>query len=538
MSFIKALYLKRRLSLSAAFSIFLCALPCPQVHAAEVGIKYNRPKAEYPEKVINDLKRFERDRIHTVMFALPWSEWESSEGHIDENFIREKLSPVLSYCNAYKIKVILSSHCSFWEHSGNWTIPPWIRLKSHYKSSVSVLTEPGIREEHMAYLKRLVDATRGYPAVAGYNILNEPVAATHWYVKDKKGRADFDSRWEGVLMITRAVKKYMRQLRASQFLIIGNGSSEAGYEKYVWENNGKQDLNYFWTQTMDRISGQGIPVLMASVEKYPGRPRIRTEGVLTYTFLDAWKKAGDFQKVKSRWEEGADDSAVIYDYDSAYNYEGEANALVPDLEAFYVWRAGSVEGSSSFTFLLDHKRGDRATPYYAALRDLASGVDSFETLQSSDLPKDGAAASSFDPDKAKPGISVRWTGTGSIKGEKENLPPGIESTAAAHIKLEPGQSVRRSVIPVHWKDNGVKPSDSFDFWADAEKTVPLDVIVKTTEEERKRQMVLNPGWHKYRIPMQTLGITQENLSLVRQVGFGNDSRQEIDFFADDFLIRE
>ncbi len=520
-----------------ALVLFLLAVFCPESRAAEAGIKYNRTKAEYPEKVLTDMRRFNKDRIRTVMIALPWAEWESGEGRIDEAFIKNQLAPVLSYCEAHKIKVILSSHCSFWEHSGNWTIPPWIRLRSGFTSAVSALTDPGIREEHTAYLKRLVDATHGYPAVTGYNILNEPVAATHWYIKDKRGRADFDSRWEGVLSISRSVKKYMRQIRASQSLMIGNGSSEEGYEKYVWENNGTLDLNYFWTETLDRIAGQSIPLLRASAEKYPGRSRVRTEGILTYKFLEAWKKAGDMKEVKARWEEGADESPVLFDYDAAYDYEGEGNASVPDLEAFYVWRAGSIEGSEGFTFLLDHKRGDRPTPYYSALRDLASGIDSFEALDPEGLPRDGASGLLFNPDQAKPGISKRWTGTGVITGQKEVLPPGLESRAAARIRLEAGQFIFRSVIPAHWKDNGVKSSDSLDLWVFSEKPAQVDLSVKTGRRVFKRKMALIPGWQQYRAPLKSLGITEISLPDIRGVGFENSGPQALEFFVDDFLIR-
>ncbi|HTL48331.1 MAG TPA: hypothetical protein VL688_09780, partial [Verrucomicrobiae bacterium] len=461
-------------------------------------------------------------------------EWEPEEGRLDENLMKNGLHEVLKFCETHNIRVVIAVHCSFWGVSGNWTVPAWIQKRPEFRVSTNVLTKPEFRDAYISFLNRLIDTTRGYEAVKGYNILNEPVVATSWYVKDSKGRADFQTRWEGTLEIGERVKQHLQEESIPQFLVIGNGNADPGYEPYVWENTGKRDLRPFWTNVMDRIAAQGTPALLASVKDYPDRARLRTEGALTYAVLKAWREAGDPAEIKTRWLDTSDASAVIYDYDAAYDYEGLANAAVPGLEAFYVWRVGSIESSPRFVGLLD--RENKGTPYYAALRDLASGVDSFEALGS--LPESGKEALRFDPDKAPAAVSKRWSGSGRIEGEKENLPPDVESRAAARITLGPGQSVFRSVIPAHWKDNGVTAADGFTFWAQAGKEIPLTLAVKAGNKSFPASVTLTAGtWKEYHVPFQALGLADTDLTAVTDVGFENASGATAEFVIDDFLIR-
>lgn len=518
---------------------FLMTLAASVSWAAQVGIKYNRPKREYPEQVLADFKRFRDDRIRAVMIALPWAAWEPWENTLDEPFIRTKLSAVLQYCYENNIRVILSSHCSFWGKSGDWTIPDWVRAKPSYRSATSALTDPALREAHIAYLKRLVDATRKFPTVEGYNILNEPAAATRWYVEDAKGRAEFDARWEGVFVIADALKKYMKESGVAQFLILGNGNADQGYESFIWNHTGKRDLSPLWSDTLDRISAQGIPALLAAAKWYPDRPSLRTEGALTYAVLQAWHKAGNITEIKSRWLDTSDASAVTFDYDAAYEYEGLANAAVRGLQAFYVWRVGNQEGSSRFVSLLHHRDGDSATPYYSALRDLASGVDSFEAL-GSPLPQSGKEALSFDAASAAPGLSKDWQGTGTILGQKDQLPPPelVESRSAARVILKPGEEVLRSVIAAHWADNGVSLDDSFVFWARAEKETRLHLTVLLPARKLTREITLKSGdWERCAVPLHDLEIKSEDIPQIQKVGFENPAETEAVFFLDEFLIR-
>lgn len=524
-----------RLLTAAALLFFLSS----EAHAAQVGVKYNRPKYEYPEKVISDFERLQKDRIRAVMIALPWDSWEPWENTLDEPFIRTKLSAVLQYCYENRIRVILASHCSFWGSHGNWTLPAWIRSKPSYRSATSALIDPEIRAAHIHYLKRLIDATRHFPAVEGYNILNEPVVATKWYLENAAGRTEFDARWEGVFLIADEIKRHMIKEKARQFVIIGNGNADHGHEAFIWNHTGKRDLIPLWTQMTDRIAAQGIPALLASETWYPNRPSLRTEGTLTYTVLKAWKKAGSAAEIKTRWLDTADASAVTFDYDAVYEYEGLANAAVKDLQAFYVWRVGSVEGSDKLVSLLHHREGDSATPYYSALRDLASGVDSFEALGGL-LPESGGQGIEFNPSLAPPAISKFWQGTGSITAQKENLPPEekVESRSSARMILEPGQSLSRSVITAHWQDSGVTQDDSFTFWAYTEKETSVDLMASAGDRILRERVTLKPRvWEVYRVPFKALGLSDDDISSIRSVGFENGGQAAVDFLVDEFLIR-
>ncbi len=506
-----------------------------ELDAAQVGIKYNRPKSEYPDKALADFKRFSDDRIKTVMICLPWSQWEPVEGKIDQEFISQKLAPVLKLAEANGMKIIISSHCSFWGTKGDRTIPRWVKAKPGFGSSTSALTHPLIRSYHTSYLIRLIKATRDFSSVQGFSLLNEPVAATKFYLT--KAKTEFDARWEGVLDIISKVKKYKEATQLSQYLIIGQHGADTGYGHYVWKNTDKYDLTLLWTQWLDKISAQGLVPLQESMAWYPERPKIRTEGVLTFALLKARSGDGNLGRTKTQWSQSKDYGAAVYDYDLVYEYEGEGNATIPKLEAFYSWRIGSPDGSSKHLTFLDHRRGDRPTPYYWALRDLAAGVDSFETIDPSGLPINRKATLIFNPDVAKPGISRYWLGSGKIVGQREILPNVAESTFAAKVMLKPKQSVFREVVASHWRDSGVKESDAFCFWGKVETPFKITLIVRLSEGELQQSLSLTPGWNYYRISFQSLGITRDKIPSIRSVGFVNETLSEQTFFLDEFLIR-
>ena len=519
-------------------SLVFIFTPISFLNAAQVGIKYNRAKWEYPKVVLADFQRFQKDRIRTVMICLPWTQWEPQEGRLDEVFLKEKLGPVLKFCDKKGISVIISSHSVFWGAKGNWSIPQWVREKPGYASATSALTSPQIRAYHISYLNRLIDATRTYKSVVGYNILNEPVSATTYYLQDAK--AEFDARWVGTLKIAEQVKEHIKKTRTKQFFIIGNGSYDMGYERYMWKNNGRSDLRNFWTREVGILGAQGIQSLIASSKWYPGYPKIRTEMSLSFAILQAVKKIHhDFSKLKTQWSPTADYTMTAYDYDSDYDFEGLANAAIPRLKAFYVWSVGTPDGSKKGLLLLDHRRDDRPTPYYWALRDLASGVDSFEAIDSSSLPQNGSGTLAFDPDHAKAGVSKRWSGSGTIEAQRENLPPHTDSRIAARITLEPGQFVLRSVIPAHWKDNGVTASDALVFRANAEAgNGHITLWVKAGEKELRYPANLSGGkWKRYQVSFEDLGLKEEEIGLTGQIGFLNESDSKQLFLIDEFLIR-
>ncbi|CAN5721505.1 hypothetical protein BH11VER1_BH11VER1_21040 [soil metagenome] len=509
--------------------------------AAQIGIKYNREISEYPKAVLKDMERFRRDRINTVMLCFPWNQTEPAESQLAPELISEKLAPVLEYCAANHITVVISNHCSYWGEGGDWSIPGWIKSKPAYKASESCLNQPEIRALHTSFLKRLITATKDYPAVIGYNILNEPVAATKWYLDEMESA--FNARWEGVLDICQQVRKHMTEIGAKQYLIIGNHGTDAGLEAYAWKNTGKYDLTPLWTTLLDKIASQGTTALLESTKWYPDRPKIRTEGYLSFAMVGATRDTEDFGKLKPKggkgtYEKTADHEATYYDYDGAYDYEGLSNAKVPNLEASYAWRVGTSNGSAKSLTFLDHRHDDRPTPYYWALRDLAAGVDSFECFDRAVLPKKGVENATFDALAAKPGISKRWEGTGSITGNREDLPPEADSTMAARVVLQAGQSVMKKVITAHWPMSGVNATESFTFWAKAMTPTTLTLVVKTSNGTRMAPVALQPGiWTNCRVPLQTLQLKDADIPKIDSVGFVNQTRVMQAIVLDEFLIR-
>jgi hypothetical protein len=509
--------------------------------AAQIGIKYNREISEYPKAVLKDLARFHEDRIPTVMLCFPWNQTEPKEGELAPGFIEEKLKPVLDYCAANRITVVMSNHCSYWGEKGDWSIPGWVKAKPGYKSSVSCLKEPEIRALHTSFLKRLVSATKDFPAVVGYNILNEPVAATKWYLDEAKD--DFHARWDGVLDICGQVREHMKATGAKQFLIIGNHGTDTGLEAYAWKSTGKHDLSQLWSSTLNMIAAQGTTALIEADKWHAGRPKIRTEGYLSFAFLGATRDTEDFGKLrptggKGTWQAEADHAATYFDYDSAYDYEGLTNAAVPGLQASYAWRVGTSDGSAKNLTFLDHRHGDRPTPYYIAMRDLASGVDSFETLDREILPKKGSENETFDALTAKPGISRRWEGTGSITANRQDLPPSTGSTIAARVVLQPGQSLLRNVVSTHWKDCGVTASDAFTFWIKPVTVGSLTLVVRGPFGTRMAPVTLQPGnWTMAAIPLGALQLKDTEIPKIESVGFMNQTRTMQAMVLDEFHIR-
>lgn len=526
---------------TSVVALLVGSLLATQASAAQIGLKCNREISEYPKAVLADLERFHADRLTTVMLCFPWNQTEPQEGALAPGFIADKLKPVLDACAAKGITVILSNHCSYWGEKGDWSIPGWVQAKPGFENSVSCLRDPAIRALHIAFLERFVSATKDFPAVVGYNLLNEPVAATKWYLDEK--RDDFDQRWDGVLDICTKLRAHLKKEGARHFLIIGNHGTDTGLEEYAWKSTGKHDLMPLWTGILDKPAAQSNTALIEAEEWHRGRPKIRTEGYLSFSTLGKIRDTEDFGKLRSDSKTGfvetADHEAVYFDYDAAYDYEGLSNASVPGLEASYAWRVGTSDGSAKHLTFLDHRHGNRPTPYYMAMRDLASGVDSFETLAPEALPKKGADHAAFDPLAVAPGISRRWGGTGTLTANREDLPPGVPSTLAARVILKPGQTVVKQVIAAHWKDSGVSAADSFVFWIKPVTTGTIQLVVKGSFGTRTAPVALQPGpWQNARVPLASLQLKDEDLAKVESVGFVNSSRTMQAFVLDEFLLRE
>jgi hypothetical protein len=498
-----------------------------------LGIKYNRPVHEYPDAVLDDLDRFHQDRLNTIMLSLPWKQWADPDGQLKREFVDGPLSKVLSYCEKMDIPVILSVHCSFWGKKGDWSIPPRIVSTPSYVSASSVLTEPKLQKAYVSFLREWIAATSKWRSVVGYNILNEPVAATKYWVSLKSG--EFQDRWTGVISIVRSVRDYLKtsRLNGEKILMVGTANGDPDYAEYVWNNTGRFDLKTFWTETLDVISGQYLDVLKVSEQWYPYRPKIRTEGFLGFAVQKARSQGKAY-----RWQKGEDQSAMFYDYDAVYDYEGLGNADIKGLQASYVWRIGSPDGSRKHLWIFDHRHGDRPTPYYYALRDLASGVDSFEAYPSEKLPRNKSENLAFDPLKTSGSISRRWTGSGQITASKTPSPVASISTMSAAVELAPGQFVAREVIATHWQANGVTPEDSFVFDVRSDRPTKFTLFVDVEGKRYSGKISLKgTGWETKTYAMKTMGISIDQVPLIKAVGIMNDLEQPVRFLIDEFLIR-
>ncbi|MCC6682957.1 MAG: hypothetical protein IT445_18820 [Phycisphaeraceae bacterium] len=489
----------------------------PPTNAAQVGIQYVRGKYTYPETALSDFQRFHEDRINTVMISMPWSHWENQPGTIDPVFLGN-MAPVFLYAEQNSMSVVIASHINVNDGTdGNWQIPTWIQNMDEYIAPSSYLTVPEVRTEHVAYINRLIDATKNYPAVVGYVISKEAVSSTQWYVTNPTGRAIFDARWVGLIDNVQRVRQHMDVTDVTQYLAIGGNDQDPNYAAYTWANNGTVNLAEFWTETCDVIGNQGAAGLQRAGQWYPDTPKVRTEGRLY--------------------------GAGMYDYDLAYDYEGLQNAAVSNMLAFYPWHVGEFSNPWNLTLqILDDRNDARGTPYYWALRDLASGVDSFETIDQADLPAtDWTSQLAFDPTTASPGISSRWMGTGDIVGQKDRLPvQAPQSTIAATITLDIGEYVKRSVVAAHWVDSGVTAGDAFTFLARTDGDYDVILVAEMTGHSPVGSMIHVSGteWRRYEVSFSELELTETEISQITTVGLYNFSSEAMNFDIDEFLIRQ
>lgn len=517
----------------AAHTVALAPFP---LSAAQVGIKYNRPKSAYPKIAIRDFERFHRDRINTVMIALPWSQWEPSKGSIDNHFISTGLKPVLEYASTHGMTVILANHSVYSGKRGNWTIPAWARKISGYSNARSALTLPEVQEAQADFLKRLIESTYKQSSIIGYNILNEPAIASEYHIT--RNNKDFQQRWEGTIKIVNDVNEYLKNLHSKHFLVIGNAGSPSRYGALLWSNTGKYNLHNLWGNSLGMIGAQSDNQLREADRWYRDAPKIRTEGYMSFARLP---RSGTAAKglARYKWQPGRGNMATYYDYDNSYTYEGLANTGINNLRAFYVWRVGSTDNKSKHIGLLD-ARNHFPTPYYFALRDLASGIDSFEAYSQDTMPLTSAATRIFNPQHAVPGISVRWQGTAKIKAERYDVPAHSESTMAAQLDMSPGTYLTRSVISCHWKDNGVISNDSLIFEAKNITTSPITVTLKIDVAKKSISRNINiqtNSWQHYAIRLADFGIKNADIPHIKGISLHNGNKKKISFLLDNILIR-
>ncbi len=483
--------------------------------AAQVGVQYIRGETVYPTTALADFERFHEDRINTIMIALPWSHWEDQPGRINPTFI-SNMAPAMEYAAQHGMSVVIASHINVNNGvEGNWQIPTWIQNMDEYLAPSSYLTVPEVRTEHVNFINRMIDTTKDFEAVVGYVISKEAVSSSQWYVTSSEGRKIFDARWAGLIDNAERVRQYMDTNGVTQYLSVGANDLDENYSSYTWANNGTIDLTNFWTKTIDVIGNQGAPGLQRSDQWYPNATKIRTEGRIY--------------------------GAGFYDYDQVYEYEGLQNAAVQNLDAFYPWEIGNFSNPWTKTLnILDDRNGGRNTQYYWALRDLASGVDSFETYLDADLPAtDGTSQVEFDPATARAGISNRWTGTGEIVGQKDRLPgQAPSSTMAATVTLDPSEKIGRSVISEHWADSGVTIADAFKFLARTDEDCEIWMVVYSANAVGAATINLaGSDWDFYEVSFIALGLEYEDISQITDITFFNFSEETISFDIDEFLIR-
>ncbi|RMH14567.1 MAG: hypothetical protein D6698_12555 [Gammaproteobacteria bacterium] len=505
----------------------------PDFQGVRFGIKINRAKHEYPELVIEDIKKLHRDRINAIMLALPWRSLADQRGMLDKSFIQSKLTPVLELCKTYDIPVVIAVHNVFWGGAGNWSVPAGVQRSEGFKSSTSILTDARVRARYIAFLKQLISSTVNIPSVVGYNILNEPVAATRVFLASRKD--EFLARWNGVIKITEAIRQYLSKKKSKQrvLLIVGNANGDPNLAIHAWKRAGPFDLKQFWTRTVGLISGQRLDILEASDKWYSSWPKIRTEGYLSFAVQKAYREGHAY-----RWEGSLDRMATYYDYDAVYDYEGRGGSRVSCLKSVFVWRIGSPDGSAKHLRLFDHRHNDHPTPYYYALRDLASGIDSFESFGPSVLPGSRSETLAFNPSRAKHSISRFWSGSGKISAVEGGYDASM-SSMAARIKMNPGEEIMRRVISANWTRNGVTVDDYLVFYARAAKDVSVSLCVDGAH------LVCSPmtikrskAWKRYGAPLKRFVRANAQLGDIVRVGFRNEGETPLSFVLDDFLIRD
>jgi len=84
----------------------------------------------------------------------------------------------------------------------------------------------------------------------------------------------------------------------------------------------------------------------------------------------------------------------------------------------------------------------------------------------------------------------------------------------------------------------VTSADSFTFRAKVKEGGSVTLVVKRGATEYRRPVVLKSGrWKSYQVSMKELGVTDEDIGSIDQVGFANESGTRQVILLDDFLIR-
>ncbi len=427
-----------RLRLSLFIIVFLALINYVSfANAMQVGIKYTVLPLNYKHRLAGDFRILAEDGIKNIMLAHNWRQWGKERGVLATDTIKA-VHYALSVAQKEGIKIWLAVHCSFWGEKGNWGMPPWILKAPGYKDTRSVLLESNFRTDYINLLEAIFKEFSKEETLIGYNILNEPSMINKRLLK-RRFRSDILRRWEGVVIIADEARKRLDSISPEKKLVFGNilPKDEKGVELMFSSKLYKQ-LDGIGIQC---LTDKKLEFLSQIKEKFPDKPLIRTEGA------NYFKRTKEFGSVPR-----------FYDYDGAYELEQVTAKF--GFEVDFTWRISSFVQMKHFPGGLwkiakynERTPHYRKTPYYFALVDVARGVDSFEAVAATHLPKDRPAQSKLEPADLPPEISKFWRGTGSIKGIKDDLPPIKDTYGAASVTLSPGQRLERRIEAKNWADN-------------------------------------------------------------------------------------
>lgn len=602
--------------------VLLSACNPAVVTAPAVGVKFARPGWEYTmdekgqklgegqtvgfagsvcgeNRVCDDFVRLRNDRITHAMIALPWSTLQPGPDTINRVLL-QSIDNILAVADPHhQVSIMFAIHNTAW-CSGSFEYPSWVKTASYGWNGArvkcdatggpdSVLFDTTMQTTYVNFVSSFIATIeKEYPQIfsrlEGYDVMGEMVAG---------GRYADAERWEGVSVLLKRIKA---TYAGNKKVFYGNVGANPGYDRYIWlGDTGKVAANIqsVWVAS-DYISAQLVEDIKHADTNDVHLPkhRLRTEEVMTNAFYGAVVSKGvgtpdqwDWNNVDLSWADNDGSAPRYYDYVGAYEFEGQKNQGVNRYDAFYAWSVGAFSyniangGGGKKNTLVDHREGPlngKPLPYYYALRDLSSGVDSFEnydlslTIGSGDnlvasLEENMKQLAFFYPmlpvnnGGAPAAVSPRWhmkNGASITAFKNANSAPDAEhspvpdSTSFVGISLPPGKEseVYRSTISYYWKRNGVTNDDSFMFalkLLQGEKnSQDVKLFARLAGGSDMCSSVIDVKsdagrWEKMIIPfghcLESVLSASPPVSEI-EVGFRNVGDSSVTFLIDDFIL--
>jgi len=124
-----------------------------------------------------DFERMASWGFNVVRVPIGWAYIEPKPGVIDENYLKH-LDQVVGWAKRHGLYVVLDMHQWRWSRRyGGCGMPDWLvpGAKSYAEASVAFFTNRTLWERFAGVWRLLAERYRDEPAIAAYDILNEPV---------------------------------------------------------------------------------------------------------------------------------------------------------------------------------------------------------------------------------------------------------------------------------------------------------------------------------------------------------------------------